>query len=274
MLTSAFICPHAPVMIPSIGTRAVGAQDSEKKNALQGMQGTINHVLRACIEIANKEPDTIIIMSQRAYIVPNGISVQIPEEEALFGSMAEFGEEDCVSVKSNNDLAMHILQTAQQAGQTVLGQNNNNLDYGMVIPLYYLQKACKKKIKVVALAMSLESKQKHFEFGKIINKVCAASQENIVFVAASELSHTVTEGSPQGYQPDAKDFDTDAVKYLKSGMTLNFLAMDSFDEDEFFCHGLRPIATLLGAIEGSNLSLQDISYEAPYGVGYLTGLYI
>lgn len=263
MLTSAFICPHAPVMIPSIGS----------KGGLQGMKETINHVLADCIEIGQSEPDTVIIMSQRAYIVPNGISIQIPEEEELFGSMAEFGEEDCVGAKSDNDLAMRILNTAHQESMTVIGQNNNLLDYGMVIPLYYLQKACEKKFKVVALAMSLESKQVHYDFGKIINRVCAQSKENIIFVAASELSHTVTKEAPQGYQPDAKDFDAHAVKYLKSGMTENFLLMDSFDEDEFFCHGLRPIATLLGAIDGTDMKLQDMSYEAPYGVGYLTGLY-
>ena len=269
MLTSAFICPHAPVMIPSIGARTDGASLS----GLQGMQDTINHVLASCIEIARREPDTIVIMSQRAYIVTDGISVQIPEEEELFGSMAKFGEEDCVGVKSDNDLAMRILNTSHQEGLKVVGQNNNNLDYGMVIPLYYLQKACQKKFKVVALAMSLESKQTHFNFGKIINQVCKESQENIVFVAASELSHTLTNEAPQGYQPDAKDFDAHAVKYLKSDMVENFLLMDSFDEDDFFCHGLRPIATLLGAIDDTNISLHAMHYEAPYGVGYLTALY-
>ncbi|MDP4007808.1 MAG: AmmeMemoRadiSam system protein B [Candidatus Peregrinibacteria bacterium] len=263
MLNSAFICPHAPVMIPSIGS----------KGGIQGMQQTINHVLANCIEIAKSEPDIVVIMSQRAYIVPNAISVQLPEEEELFGSMADFGEEDCVGVKSDNDLGMRILNTAHQEDLKVLGQNNNSLDYGMVIPLYYLQKACQKKFKVVALAMSLESKKNHFEFGKVLSSVFAESKENIVFIAASELSHTVTKEALQGYMPDAKDFDAHAVKYLKAGMVENFLLMDSFDEDEFFCHGLRPIATLLGAIDRSHLKLNDISYEAPYGVGYLTALY-
>ena len=143
----------------------------------------------------------------------------------------------------------------------------------MVIPLYFLQKACHKKFKVVALAMSLESKKKHFEFGKLLGRLFAEGDKKIVFIAASELSHTVTKKAPQGYKPDAKDFDAHVVKYLKASMIENFLLMDSFDEDDFFCHGLRPIATLLGAIEGSHLKLKDISYEAPYGVGYLTGLY-
>gem|GEM_PF-5622546 len=272
MLKSAFICPHAPVMIPSVSQHVENLPDG-KKGGIKGMQDTINHVLASCLEIAKQEPDTIIIMSQRAYIVPNAISVQIPEEETLFGSMADFGEEDCVSVKSDNDLAMKILNTAHEENMTVIGQNNNSLDYGMVIPLYYLQKACQKKFKVVSLAMSLESKQTHFDFGTLLNRICKERQENIVFIAASELSHTLSQSAPQGYMPDAKHFDAQAVKYLKSGMIENFLLMDSFDEDDFFCHGLRPIATLLGAIEDTQISLQDMHYESPYGVGYLTALY-
>lgn len=263
MLTSAFICPHAPVMIPSIG----------EKGGLQGMSQTINSVLSSCIEIAATEPDTVVIMSQRAYILPDSISVQVPSEEEFFGSMAEFGEEDCVLASSNNDLATRILNTAHNENLKVMGQDNNALDYGMLIPLYYLQRACERKFKVVALAMSLESKQKHFEFGKLLSQVFQECKEHIVFIAASELSHTVTKDAPQGYEPDAKNFDAHAVKYLKGDMVENFLLMDSFDEDEFFCHGLRPISTLLGALTDTAIRLKDISYEAPYGVGYLTALY-
>lgn len=237
------------------------------------MRETVNRVLKACVEIVQDEPDTVVIMSQRAYILPNAICVQVPQGEDLFGSMAEFGEEDCVSARSDNDLGMRIISTAHRENMMVLGQDNNSLDYGMLIPLYYLQKASSKKMKVVALSMSLESKRKHYEFGKILGEVLANRPEKIMFIAAAELSHTLTKSAPHGYKADAKNFDAHVVKYLKTGMMENFLLTDSFEEDEFFCHGLRPIATMLGVIEDSHLSLKEIGYEAPYGVGYLTALY-
>lgn len=169
-------------------------------------------------------------------------------------------------------------------------------DWGIKVPLHFLSsklktQSAKLRLKtqnyqapnniVINLAndlvvypvlTTLDSPKQHFEWGKeSYNK--AIKQFNnltIAFVASGDLSHCLKEDGPYGFHPDGPKFDEALIKFLKEKNMEKILQLDEMYPEAGEC-GLRSFCFLLGALDASGLNWQPeiLSYEGPFGVGYL-----
>jgi MEMO1 family protein len=97
------------------------------------------------------------------------------------------------------------------------------------------------------------------------------TEENIVLVASGDLSHRLTAEAPSGYSPKGKEFDKFLINHLENNEVGEIINLDSSLVEEAGECGLRSIIILLGALSFSKYKFEKLSYEGPFGVGYLVG---
>ncbi len=140
-------------------------------------------------------------------------------------------------------------------------------DWGFNVPLFFIAKDFKGEIKIYL--MGVEEPKFYFEEGKRIydqldkNKRCA-------LVASADLSHCLKKDGPYGFQPDGPKFDKALLESLKKKDIPNILKLDEKYPEAGEC-GLGSICFILGVLEASktNWKVEILSYEGPFGVGYL-----
>ena len=116
---------------------------------------------------------------------------------------------------------------------------------------------------------SLLDNQTHLEFGKTLKDLIISSDKRIAVIASGDLSHCLTKDSPAPYNADGKKFDETLIELLKNGDAQAVANIDpKLIKNAAEC-GLRSFLILLGILNGINYKTEILSYEAPFGVGYL-----
>lgn len=141
-------------------------------------------------------------------------------------------------------------------------------DWGFEVPLYFLANNSQGRIERVLIGS--ESPQFYFEKG---NKF-PTSNSKIAIIASGDLSHCLKEEGPYGFNPQGPKFDKALIDFLRKKDIENFLKLDQLYPEAGEC-GLRSFSFILGILEahsagsGQVWQAEILSYEAPFGVGYL-----
>ncbi|MEI7890976.1 MAG: class III extradiol dioxygenase subunit B-like domain-containing protein [bacterium] len=256
MLVFSAIMPHPPMSIAGIGS----AQDF---NLLSQTMKSFEK-LRSCLE--KSDPDTIVVISPHAHLEKYAFVVNSSED--LIGSLNNFGL-DGKHVFKNNLEIVDMLDYACMANEMPCLLCEEELDHGALVPLLHLTKNIKPKI--VHLSFSLMDYKNHYLYGQIIQGVLDLSGAGRVAVIASgDLSHKLSKNSPAGYSSIAKDFDRDVLHFLGSGDLVSLMGMENETIKKAAECGLRSIIILLGILHEKKYKFELLSYEAPFGIGYLT----
>lgn len=263
-IIGAYIFPHPPIIVPEVGK-------GEEKDAGK----TIDAAIKVSEEIKNKKPTTIIVTTPHAPAFED--YMRISDDKVLKGSFKRFGRPDVkLSFDNNLSLVQSIVSHAAEEGIQAGGVDgataskyglSSELDWGALVPLYYITKEY-KDFKVVHISISYLSLEELYRFGMSIGKAVEASDENVVFIASGDLSHKLSHDGPYGYSEEGKRFDQLIVNSIREN---NVDALLNIDDD--FCEragqcGLRSFIIMYGALDGYRLKPEVYSYEAPFGVGY------
>lgn len=141
-------------------------------------------------------------------------------------------------------------------------------DWGFEVPLHFLAKNLKVKIK--PYLTDWESPQVHFAKGQKIFKALSGSLR-IGWIASGDMSHRLKKDGPYGLHPSGPKFDLEFIRLLKNKGVKDILNLDPKLVEEAGECGLRSFCMLLGALtaSGQNWQPEILSYEGPFGVGYL-----
>lgn len=265
-LNFAAISPHPPIIVPGIGTPA----------DLPKVASTIAAMRKLANIFREAEIETLLVISPHSLVYPDRFN--IAGMKKLFGTFASFGAPDIMMEFSNDlDLARQINDSAiKEDLKTLLYDNSGEffeLDHGIMVPLYYFASQQESALKIVPLAYSNLDRAKHFTFGQIIAEVIKKYPARIGVIASGDLSHRLIQGAPGGYSGAGKDFDQKLVTDLKNSNTQEIMYYDEeFIEDAGEC-GYRSILILLGILDGLKIKPEILSYEGPFGVGYLVANY-
>ncbi len=142
-------------------------------------------------------------------------------------------------------------------------------DWGFEVPLFFLNPK-HQHYPIKAILTDFESPQVHFQRGQEIIKNLP-KKKRVAWIASGDMSHRLKEDGPYGFHPSGPQFDQDFMKFLEKKdipAILNF--NPRFLEEAGEC-GLRSFSMLLGALATDKTDWQPeiLSYEGPFGVGYL-----
>lgn len=255
MLSFAAICPHPPIIIPTIG-----------KENLRLVKKTVEAMEELEKKLSLANPEIIIIISPHGQIFTDAFCLNLSEK--YFGDFKNFGDLITkLEFNGNIELAYKIREKTETTIPTTM-ISEPNLDHGTLVPLYYLTKNL-KNFSIIPIGYSFLDYQKHLEFGEKIKEEIMLSDKKIAIIASGDLSHRLTFDAPAGYSPQGKIFDKKVINLLKKKSINQIIKLDSKLIEEAGECGLRSILILLGIIKNLNYQPELLSYEGPFGVGYL-----
>lgn len=260
-LNFAAITPHPPIIVPGIG----------KEPDLAKAGGTIMAMKKLANIFQEAEIDTLVVISPHMLTYPDRFSIGAMKK--LFGSFASFGSPEIMMEFTNNlELARKIDQKSKiEEIQTLLYDNDGEffeLDHGLMVPLFYLTKNQESAFRVIPIAYSHLNRANHFSFGQILGETLKKYPSRCGLIASGDLSHRLlNQGS--AHSSVGQEFDQKIIADLKDGKTQDILYYDEEWVEEAGECGYRSTLILLGALGGFNAPSEILSYEGPFGVGYL-----
>lgn len=260
MLSFTALTPHPMAAMPTLDKTQVN-QIKKTLNALEDLS-----------ELMKKtQPQTVIILSPHGPMRYDRFTVNL--EEDLEGKFTNFGflEDESHIFRGDTDLGRKFINHFHKINFPVDIAREEKLDYGSLIPLYYLTKNLTRKPKVLILTYTALDWEFHFKFGQEIRKIIEETDYNVAFIASGDLSHRLSENSPAGYTPYGVKFDKTLMDLLKKNEVAKIMQLNPDFCQEIQECGLKSIIIALGLLNGRKTDFVKLSYEYPTGIGYLTG---
>jgi len=177
--------------------------------------------------------------------------------------------EDRAQVKKTIQSLENLGKKLAKAKPEVIVISSPHPDWGFNVPLHFLAKDV-HGIEVKPYLTNFESPEVHFNRGKELIKNLSYIKR-LAWIASGDMSHRLKEDGPYGLHPSGPKFDKKFIELLKKKDIFGILNLDpDFTEEAGEC-GLRSFSMLLGALEESKVVWKPeiLSYEGPFGVGYL-----
>lgn len=251
------LTPHPPVLIPEIGKDNV-AKLKKTQAAMEQLEQ----------EFYAAKPDSIIIISDQGKISPEMFGINLTADyKAGFKDFGDFGLE----LKFKSDfMTIQQIRAADETGDAAPLQmlSEENLEHGFSVPLYFFTKHL-KNIPIVPVVYSGLSYEQHFKFGQFLKERLAESPKRIAVIGSGDLSHTLTKEAPGGFSEAGAKFDKKFTELIKKKDAAGLIKMDPELIKDAQETAVRPSLILLGIIDSLNTKTEVLSYEAPFGVGYL-----
>lgn len=249
------ITPHTPILIPAIG-----------KENLARLRATQQAMQKLEEDLCDSRPDTILIISPHGPNQTNAFTMNLRPE--FMGNFEKFGDFTTkIHLTCDMELAYKIRERLEVRAPLQL-ISDPDLDYSCLVP-YHLLTENLPKVKIIPLYYSNLDLNGHFKFGQLLRRELLISKNRVAVIASGDLSHRLTKDAPAGYSPKGKKFDKKLIKCLVENKIPEILKISPELTIAAQECGLRSIIILLGILEGINYKPQMLSYEAPFGVGYL-----
>lgn len=259
------ICPHPPIMVPEVG----GVRSDEVRESRQAMLELGRLILESGAEL-------MVMITPHGPVFRDGIAVNI--NPGLKGNLGGFGAPK-VSFDLENEVlfASEIRLTAGEFGVMAIDLDQKaakqygvgiELDHGLMVPLYFLRQAG-VNLPLVVIYMGLLPSEQLYKFGLAVQRAANSLGKKTAVLASGDLSHCLTPDAPAGYEPRGREFDREMVRLINAADVMGVIDLDSELVEKAGECGLRPIIMALGALDGMAVDARVLSYEGPFGVGYL-----
>ncbi len=255
-LVYACITAHTPLLMPTIG-----------KEGLNVIEKTKNALIQLEQELYIAQPETIIVISPHGDSLPDALSINLNSKYVT--NFEEFGDlVTKIEWKSDIMLTDRIREDFKEKHLPLVLGSSEYVDYGCAVPLSYLTQHL-PNVRIVPLHTSQLDMKAHHGFGKEFKDEIMSSTRRIAIVASADLSHRVSETSPDGLSPRGVAFDEKIIDVVTKQDPIAILDIDEEWIKEAQSCGAKVIATLCGMLDDVNHTAKVLSYEKPFGVGYL-----
>lgn len=256
MICFAAITPHTPLLIPGVGKENVVRLEATTK-ALHQLEG----------ELYASHPDVIVVISSHATQHKDAFSLNLHDEYLI--DFKDFGDLSTTRLlEPDLELATAIEAHMQKHAVPFTLDSSASLDYGTGVPLFFLTENLPNP-KIVPVSFSGLPSKEHVRLGTELKDVFEHSNKRIAVIASGDLSHCLTSDAPLGYKPEGEKYDNKIVEAVKGLSTSTLLSMDpSLVEGASACVQ-EQLLILFGLLERKKCRVEILSYEHPFGVGYL-----
>lgn len=265
MLKMAAFFPHPPIVLPQVG----GEESGQVRATYQAMSELAG-------EIAGVQPDFIAAITPHGHVFHDAIGLTALDR--LEGDLGNFG---APGVKVSFPLARDALESVLEKCRSdryfcfPLDRENlrqyrlsHKLDHGLVIPLYFIAQAGWQG-DLLPVNMAFLPYEELYDFGAALSRALDELGKNWVLLISGDLSHRLLPQAPAGYSPQGAVFDEILRQSIREGDVKRVIHLDKDLIEEAGQCGLRPLVMGLGALDGYEIKGKELSYEGPFGVGYL-----
>ena len=250
------IAPHPPIMVPEVG-----------RESIADVRASIDAMAELTRRLNDAGAESVILISPHARLdVDSFVAYAGP---TVYGDFANFhapGIEFAAGV--DETLLKAITCAAAKENYRVSMLADDVLDHGTAVPLYFLLRNGWHG-QVVALGYSFLPNDDHLRFGACIARAVDQVGRRVGFIASGDLSHRLKPEAPAGYNPSAHFFDEEVVEALRANAPKRIVDIDHELRRVAGECGYRSMLVAIGAGSELPLRCEVMSYEAPFGVGYM-----
>lgn len=269
-LVYACIAPHGSEIVPALAGNKLGLFSPTRK----GMK-------ELAMRMKEASPDTMVVATPHNLRLQRHIGVVTAEQSS--GRVAEGRKEIRLRAKCDVDFSKRVVDAAERRGLPVVAANYGALegpmsdlamDWGTLIPLWFLLKGTRLKSRVVIVTPSRGIPlRQNFEFGRAVAEVAESVERRVAFVASADQAHAHKKGGPYGFDRRAAKYDSLVAEAVKRNRLENIM-----DLDPDFVEGAKPdslwqIAMLAGALSLVKMDGRLVSYQVPTYFGMLCATY-
>jgi aromatic ring-opening dioxygenase LigB subunit len=125
-------------------------------------------------------------------------------------------------------------------------------------------------LKIIPIGYSALDNQQHLEFGHHIHRMIDQSSSRVAVIACADLSPKLHQDSPAGFSPQGQEFDQKLITLIQNKDIEKIASLDpKLVEAAAGQEALRSLLILFGVIKDLNYQPKKLSYQSPFGIGYL-----
>ncbi len=183
--------------------------------------------------------------------------------------------EDRVQVKNTISSLEKMGRDMKKAGPEKIIISSPHLEWGFNVPLSFLAGRTLDEDgggeNIQPYLIGADAPEFYFEEGRgVYGREIKNSKSKFALIASGDLSHRLKEDGPYGFHSDGPKFDQALVEALNKKNISAILKLDELYPQAGEC-GLGSFAFMIGILEAARVNWQAdiLSYEGPFGVGYL-----
>jgi AmmeMemoRadiSam system protein A len=250
------IAPHPPIMVPEVGRESI----AEVRSSVAAMAEFTNRIIASGAE-------TVVLVSPHAPLDPTAFVAYCSPK--LYGDFTNFRAPAArFEFPLDQEMLDAITTFAAADDYEVMKLESSVLDHGSAVPLYFLDRNGWHG-SVVVLGYTFLGNDDHLIFGKCIRLAAEAVGRPLAFIASGDLSHRLKPDAPAGFEPYAYLFDDEVVSAVHDNLPDRIVNIDQDLRRTAGECGYRSMLVALGATHALQPACEVLSYEAPFGVGYL-----
>lgn len=257
------ITPHPPIFVPEVG-------GNERRVA----QASLDALSAAARALATFGPETLVLMSPHAPLLRDAFLID--GSESLSGSLSRFGAPAEHSWRGDPELASAIISDSEAVNLPMIGRESDRrldpswLDHATLVPLSFLDPD--GRYRLVVLSLAYLPYEAHRRLGEVVRTAAEKLGRRVAFIASGDMSHRLTREASAGYSPRAAELDAQIRDLVAQGKLHALMDLDPDLVEAGGECGLRSIIALGGFCGPDPVPARVLSYEGPWGVGYLTAL--
>jgi aromatic ring-opening dioxygenase LigB subunit len=270
-LVYACIAPHGSETIPALASKEAKRRFAPTSTGLRALAS----------QVRRSEPDTIVLATPHNLRLWKKIGVVIAEYST--GTLqASPRNQSSVRLKAKCDVkfAKDLVQRSENAKLPVVGANYGTsegltsdmpMDWGTLVPLWFMIPTCRRKPKLVIVTPSREiALWKNYKFGQLVGEQAEANRrKRIVFVASADQAHAHRRTGPYGYNRRAKEYDKFVLDVLKNNRFEDILHVPPDLVEAAKPDSLWQMAILAGIADRVGLRAELVSYDVPTYFGMI-----
>lgn len=261
-LIYACIAPHAGDLIP------------ETISDLNIVKQTRQSMYEMGEHLQALNPEVIVIANPHGFRVQNAMSISITER-----AMADWSPDVKLDFEMDSAFANAIADQADEMHVPIVryiyGASGGPdcfipLDWGAVVPLYFMGHRFTPKPKLVHLSpMRLLPFETHYEFGRAIGRTIKESKARIAFIASADQGHAHDANGPYGFDPAAAKYDAWMQDVIRANRLESLLSADPGLVEDGKPDSLWPTLILAGVLNENPMAAHFLSYEVNVYFGIL-----
>jgi aromatic ring-opening dioxygenase LigB subunit len=267
-LVYACIAPHGGEIIPELASKAMLPKFEETRVAMRVLAKRISET----------HPHTVVIASPHNLRLVSRIAVVVSENSS--GTLKGVPNRSVsLQARCDIDFGRILVRQAEKEGLPVVGANYGTatgsssdiqMDWGTLVPLWFILKERKLKPKILIVTPSREIPlRKNFVFGQLLGRLMSKDRKRkFVFIASADQAHAHSRTGPYGFSRAAQKYDDLVLRAIRDNNLKGILRLKPRFIEDAKPDSLWQMVILAGINELVPLRSQLLSYQVPsyYGM--------
>ncbi len=255
------LLPHPPIIVPEVG-----------RERLDDCRATLD----ACGDFARRmvaaRPERLFMVSPHSPRQHSAFGLWAGER--LRGDLGRFGApRSAVDLPNDPEMGQALSNACESLGLGTWHIPEEPLDHGAVVPLWFLVEAGWQGPTCIASLPWNATPRVMEAFGRALAQAAGRLAGRAALIASGDMSHKVKPDAPAGYHPRAVEFDHALTQLVREGR-LDAIGDINSELRHLAAEDAADTSQIVSAAIGYKPNRPEvISYEHPFGVGYLVAVF-